>query len=235
MGAYAHKSSATSLPYLRKEARFREEDGYLRLDTGSRKPSTSEILKILPESEKRGLGIVLQSDEMYLLRSTISKIIGDISTAERNVLTLISEGKRNKEIGAQLYISESTVKMHVHNILGKKKAKNRIELAITDKKTTTIEEILADYELILRMIRSTRIHLSPKLRQVCQLVMGGKDTKEISQQLNISYYTACTYIRQACNKTSTSNKLELALWYKQHLEYLEHLDIMGKLQNTPQT
>jgi DNA-binding NarL/FixJ family response regulator len=55
-------------------------------------------------------------------------ISGDmVSAREIQVLSLISAGKRNKEIAAELSIAEDTVKMHVRNILSKLRASDRTE------------------------------------------------------------------------------------------------------------
>jgi NarL family two-component system response regulator LiaR len=49
------------------------------------------------------------------------------SKREKQVLELLSKGKTNKSIGSTLFISESTVKFHVHAILNKLDANNRTE------------------------------------------------------------------------------------------------------------
>jgi len=49
------------------------------------------------------------------------------SKREKQVLELLAEGKTNRDIGATLFISESTVKFHVHAILSKLDAGNRTE------------------------------------------------------------------------------------------------------------
>ena len=51
----------------------------------------------------------------------------DLTERERDVLFLIAEGNRNKEIGEKLFISLSTVKTHTTNIFYKLDVKNRIE------------------------------------------------------------------------------------------------------------
>lgn len=42
-----------------------------------------------------------------------------LTTRERQILTLVASGLRNRDIGADLFISELTVKRHVQNILRK--------------------------------------------------------------------------------------------------------------------
>ena len=49
------------------------------------------------------------------------------SVREKQVLELMAFGKTNKDIGSTLFISESTVKFHVHAILSKLDAGNRTE------------------------------------------------------------------------------------------------------------
>jgi DNA-binding NarL/FixJ family response regulator len=51
----------------------------------------------------------------------------EFSKREKQVLKLIASGKTNKDIGSTLFISESTVKFHVHAILMKLDAGNRTE------------------------------------------------------------------------------------------------------------
>lgn len=49
------------------------------------------------------------------------------SKREKQVLELLAGGKTNRDIGTALFISESTVKFHVHAILNKLDATNRTE------------------------------------------------------------------------------------------------------------
>lgn len=50
-----------------------------------------------------------------------------LTERERDVLNLLAQGKTNKEIAGQLFITERTVKFHVSSILGKLGAGNRTE------------------------------------------------------------------------------------------------------------
>ncbi|WP_411029312.1 helix-turn-helix domain-containing protein [Spongiimicrobium sp. 3-5] len=57
-----------------------------------------------------------------------STVLPELSKQERTVKNLILEGKSNKEIANELFISLSTVKTHITNIYGKLKVSNRQEL-----------------------------------------------------------------------------------------------------------
>lgn len=52
-----------------------------------------------------------------------------LSEREREVLSLLAEGASNREIGARLFLAESTVKTYVANILSKLHAANRTHAA----------------------------------------------------------------------------------------------------------
>ncbi|MGH2946793.1 MAG: response regulator [Solirubrobacteraceae bacterium] len=55
--------------------------------------------------------------------------LGDLSDREREVLALVADGLRNREIAERLIISEPTVKTHVRHILEKLRFRNRAEAA----------------------------------------------------------------------------------------------------------
>ncbi len=52
------------------------------------------------------------------------------SSRESNVFRLVVKGLSNGEIASDLYISESTVKFHIKNVLKKTQCKNRTELTV---------------------------------------------------------------------------------------------------------
>ena len=54
---------------------------------------------------------------------------GGLSSGERKILPLIAAGKTNREIGAELYLSENTVKTYVSNLLKKLHVARRSEAA----------------------------------------------------------------------------------------------------------
>ena len=102
-------------------------DGYLLKGCGQR-----ELVNAI-ESVSTG-GIALESTVAGKLMQHMNRRSSEseantvrFSKREAQVLELIAAGKTNREIGETLFISESTVKFHVHAILNKLDASNRTE------------------------------------------------------------------------------------------------------------
>lgn len=57
-------------------------------------------------------------------------VFADLTDREREVLTEVGKGKRNKEIAEALFISEKTVKNHISSIFGKLEVNSRAEAAL---------------------------------------------------------------------------------------------------------
>lgn len=85
--------------------------------------------KILREFEKtgRGTGEGLEATEPLTERET-------------EVLQLVAQGKSNQQIAQSLVISESTVKNHLRNILGKLHLRNRVQAAVYAVRQGLVEE-----------------------------------------------------------------------------------------------
>ena len=66
--------------------------------------------------------------EMAKTRPTAG--LPDLSGREQDILKRIAQGQTNKEIAAELFLSEKTVKHYVTNILTKLQVRNRVEAAI---------------------------------------------------------------------------------------------------------
>lgn len=62
-------------------------------------------------------------------RATVHEQAERLTPRERQILDLIAEGKTNREIGAQLYLAEKTVKNYVSNLLAKLGMGRRSEAA----------------------------------------------------------------------------------------------------------
>ncbi|WP_431107767.1 response regulator transcription factor [Winogradskyella poriferorum] len=79
------------------------------------------------------IGIYINKKSLYKSASNSTEIDEnkikelEITTREYEVLKFISDGLSNKEIGEKLFLSESTIKTHVSNLLLKLNAKRRTQ------------------------------------------------------------------------------------------------------------
>ncbi len=102
-------------------------DGYLLKGCGQR-----ELVSAIQSVSAGGIALepAVAGKLMQYMNKRSSTTNADnirFSKREAQVLKLIAVGKTNKEIGETLFISESTVKFHVHAILNKLDASNRTE------------------------------------------------------------------------------------------------------------
>ena len=102
--------------------------GYVLKGVGSR--TLAEILKSVAAGE-RYVSPTLSARLLTAL-STASQAspLADLSTREREILTLVADGLSNKRIGLQLNLHEKTIKHHMSRILAKLKVSNRTEAAM---------------------------------------------------------------------------------------------------------
>lgn len=68
--------------------------------------------------------------ERLLKKPTVSKKELPLSKRELEITKLVGEGKTNKEIAQELYLSVGTVKNHITQILDKLGLRDRTQLAI---------------------------------------------------------------------------------------------------------
>ena len=101
--------------YLVKDCAMHEIENALNLIKAGKKYISDEIID------------VLISDHMS--QSELDRIkIKILSKREKEVLKLLAEGKRSKEISAELFISEKTVESHRSQIMKKLEIKNIADL-----------------------------------------------------------------------------------------------------------
>jgi two-component system, NarL family, nitrate/nitrite response regulator NarL len=64
----------------------------------------------------------------------------ELSFRERQIVSLVREAKANKEIAAELCLTEGTIKEYLHHIFRKLRVRNRTELALRQD-----EELMYEY------------------------------------------------------------------------------------------
>ena len=62
--------------------------------------------------------------------ASMAKEPSPLSFREKQVVAMVAQGYRNKEIAERMFISEQTVKNHLHNIFDKLGVSDRLELAL---------------------------------------------------------------------------------------------------------
>jgi LuxR family maltose regulon positive regulatory protein len=123
-----------ALDSLDRSLKQAEPEGYTRvyLDEGPR------MVKLLREAARRGIQKQycnrllsdFQQEQRTLERASgegNAGLVEPLSVRELEVLQLLAEGCTNREIAERLFLSLSTVKGHISNIIGKLLARNRTE------------------------------------------------------------------------------------------------------------
>jgi len=103
----------------------------------------------------KGMGKILKG-EMWLTRRlaqdyilhyragnsvVTSQMYAKLTKREQQIIKLLGSGASNIEIADQLYVSENTVKTHLHNVFKKINAKNRLQALIWAKNNIGLEEV----------------------------------------------------------------------------------------------
>jgi two-component system nitrate/nitrite response regulator NarL len=66
----------------------------------------------------------------------VTEPFDELTDRERAILELIADGKSNKEIGQELFLTEKTIKHYVTNILQKLRVRNRVQAALLAQQKT---------------------------------------------------------------------------------------------------
>lgn len=108
-------------------------------------PELKAALKRAVASNAEGKGANAPQIVEYLHRLVADRMTAALPTPQQErVLELAARGLTNKEIGAQLYLSESTVRFHIQKLKEKLGAHTKTELIAKAIRTGTIEPALDD-------------------------------------------------------------------------------------------
>jgi DNA-binding NarL/FixJ family response regulator len=90
-----------------------------------------ELVRIIRAVSRGESGFDSRSAE--LMRSLVAHdgdgLEPDLTEREREVVALLARGLTNREIGSRMFVSESTAKFHVHNVMRKLGVRRRAEVA----------------------------------------------------------------------------------------------------------
>ena len=100
-------------------------EGYLL--KGAPREELFEAIRVVNAGGSLLQPIVMSKLMRHISQREEARSVEALSPREREVLQLMARGLQNKEIAAELVISERTVKFHVSSILGKLGAGNRTE------------------------------------------------------------------------------------------------------------
>lgn len=128
-----------------------EDDVLAALKSGAR----AYVLKGVSARELVGILRSVWAGEVYVTPSLAASLLFEMTTPqgarlpasplseltdrERQILERVAAGDSNKEIAAQLHLSEKTVKHHMTNILQKLQVRNRVEAALLARKSVRLE------------------------------------------------------------------------------------------------
>ncbi|WP_162064311.1 LuxR C-terminal-related transcriptional regulator [Vibrio taketomensis] len=102
----------------------------------------------------KGMSKIMQ-DEMWLSRKvaqdyiehfrstnsvTTSQTYANLTKREKEIMRLLGHGASNLQIADELFVSENTVKTHLHNIFKKINAKNRLQALLWANNNIGLEE-----------------------------------------------------------------------------------------------
>lgn len=121
-----------------------DEDNVL---TALRAGAQAYVLKGVSARELVNILHTVQAGEGYVTPTLAANLLMELTTTannersqadnlselkgrEREILELIAQGKSNKEIGMQLYLTEKTIKHYVTNILQKLQVQSRVQAAL---------------------------------------------------------------------------------------------------------
>ena len=110
-------------------------DGSADIQKALRAGAAAYVLKSMPQDELLAVIRSVHAGRRHVpadVGSRLAEHYGDEALTERemDVLRLIRDGSKNKEIAARLSISETTVNFHIKNLVGKLQANDRTHAVV---------------------------------------------------------------------------------------------------------
>lgn len=109
---------------------------YVLKDIG--RAQLTQILRTVGSGESvidpRVMGRIVHQDQPAAAHDGSHRHRDQMSAHQLTILRLIAQGHSNKEIGAQMFLSENTVKSYVQELLQKMSVHNRVEAAMVASK-----------------------------------------------------------------------------------------------------
>jgi two-component system, NarL family, nitrate/nitrite response regulator NarL len=107
--------------------------GYLLKGTSG--PELAQTVRVLSQGEcyvspSLAAKLLMRSGMGHANVQKHSDRFSDLTPREEQILSILVEGRSNKEIGNKLELSEKTIKHHLTNILQKLQVRNRVEAAL---------------------------------------------------------------------------------------------------------
>lgn len=105
-------------------------DGDAEIQRALRAGAAAYLLKNMPKAELLDVMRSVHSGKKYVPPAVVARLAEhldqeDLTTRELDVLQLIRDGYRNKQIANQLAIAEATVNFHIKNVVSKLGANDR--------------------------------------------------------------------------------------------------------------
>lgn len=89
---------------------------------------------------------------MYPSQNWTNEDLASLTDREREVLALIAEGRSSADVADRLYVSEATVKSHIHRVFRKLGLRNRVQAAIAAYEAGLADPSDADLPMIASLI-----------------------------------------------------------------------------------
>ena len=105
---------------------FYEKDNVQIISEGVKKIIDGELW--LSRKVTNDLISIYRSKQNGILTASVS-----LTTREKEILQLLSFGSSNVDIASALFVSENTVKTHLHNVFKKLNVRNRLQAMIWAK------------------------------------------------------------------------------------------------------